>query len=414
VKQEILSHEYSHGLTLVAQRMPWLESAAFSLLVPAGNARDPSDRLGLSSFTCEMVQRGCGARDSRQFVEDLELLGVDTSASVSNAHTSFSGAMPAESLFEALSIYADVVQRPQNPADQLEDARQVCLQEIRATEDDLAQRVMIEMRRRRYPEPFGRNSQGTYESVEAISRGDVERHFDRFYRPVSAILSVAGKLDWDQLREHVEACFGDWDSNDIEAVEEKSTLDRILHLPHESSQTHISVSYPSVPYDDDRYFQARGAVGILSDGMSSRLFTEIRENRGLCYAVHASCHSLKGRGSVICYAGTTTERAQETLDVLVAELQRLSEGIQADELDRLKSRIKSALILQQESSTARSGSIAADWYYLSRVRSLHEIAGIIDGLSCESINHYLADHPPADFAVVTLGAEPLEMPSGIS
>ena len=87
--------------------------------------------------------------------------------------------------------------------------------------------------------------------------------------------------------------------------------------------------------------------------MSSRLFTEVREKRGLCYAVYATCHSLRDRGSVLCYAGTSTERAQETLDVLLAELRRLGDGIQADELQRLKARIKSTLIMQQESSAAR-------------------------------------------------------------
>jgi predicted Zn-dependent peptidase len=152
----------------------------------------------------------------------------------------------------------------------------------------------------------------------------------------------------------------------------------------------------------------------MSDGMGSRLFTEVREKRGLCYSVAASCHTLKDRGSVLCYAGTTTDRAQETLDVLVAELRQLSQGIHADELARLKARIKSSLIMQQESSTSRSGSIAGDWYYLGRVRTLDELAAIIDGLTCESINRYLAANPPSDLRYVTMGQRALEIPDGIS
>ena len=183
-----------------------------------------------------------------------------------------------------------------------------------------------------------------------------------------------------------------------------------VHMPHESSQTHIAVAFPSVPYGDPDYYQARGAVGVLSDGMSSRLFTEVRENRGLCYAVYAACHSVKDRGCVICYAGTTTERAQETLDVLIKELTRLADGVRPDELQRLKARLKSALIMQQESSSARSGSIAADWYYLDRVQTLEEVGRIVDGLSCDSINAYLEANPPADFLVVTLGQQQLEIP----
>src|SRR6266404_9491474 len=119
--------------------MPWLESAAFALLVQAGCAQEPAEKLGLASLTCEMAQRGAGERDSRQFLADLENLGADSSASVSIAHTSVGGAMPAESLPAVLGMYADLVQRPHLPAEQLEDARLGCLQEVRAVDDDLAQ-----------------------------------------------------------------------------------------------------------------------------------------------------------------------------------------------------------------------------------------------------------------------------------
>lgn len=402
-------HEYENGLALVTQRMDWLESAAFSLLVPAGCSRDPGDRLGLGNFACEMVQRGCGDRDSRQFVTDLENLGVDHNSSVANAHTSFSGAMPADKLDQAIAIYADLVQRPHLPESQLEDARLSCIQEIRALEDDLAQRAMLELRRRQYGDPFGRHTQGTLESIERISLADIQQHVRTHYRPNGAILSAAGKIDFPRLRDQVGELFAGWKPQQPPELVETSVERAYGHIAHESSQTHIAVAYPSVRYGDPAYYQARGAVGVLSDGMSSRLFTEVRENRGLCYAVYAVCHTVKDRGSVMCYAGTTTERAQETLDVVLEELKKLRSGIQPDELQRLKARLKSALIMQQESSSSRSGSIAADWYYLNRVQTLDEVRQIVDSLTCDSINEYLLAHPPADFLVVTLGQQPLEM-----
>jgi len=414
VSHEINSHRLPNGLVLVAETMPWLESAAFTLLLPAGHSRDPSDRLGLANFVCEMVQRGCGPRDSRQFVEDLELLGVDTSAAVLTAHTSFGAAMPAESLFQGLTIHADLVRRPHLPEQQLEDARLVCIQEIRAAEDDLAQLVMTELRRRRYGDPFGRANHGKLEHIERVGVDDLQAHFQRQYRPNGAILGVAGKVDWPQLCEHVESLFGSWEAADPQELDIGAPAGGYHHLPSDSSQTHIGVSFPSAPYPHPHYFRARAAVGILSDGSSSRLFTEVREKRGLVYAVSASCHSLRDRGSVNCYAGTTTERAQETLDVLVAELRRLAEGVQDEELTRLKARIKSALIMQQESSTSRSSSLAFDWYYLDRVRPLEELRAIIDALSAESINAYLRENPPNNFNVVTLGQSPLEAPVAIS
>lgn len=412
--QQIYTHQFANGLTLLAESMDWLESAAFSLLLPAGCAYDPLDRLGLSNFTCEMVRRGCGDRTARQFVDDLENLGVDRSASVGTSHTSYGGAMPADSLYPALEIHADLVQRPLLPEDQLDEGRQVCLQEIWSVEDDLAQRAMLELRHRFYPDPFGRANHGEESAVEATTLGDIRRFFQNYYGPRNAILSVAGNIRWPELVEHVERLFGGWQPQPAPDFQEIAPQHGNLHLEHDSNQTHIGIAYRNVPYGHPDYYQARGAIGVLSDGMSSRLFNEVREKRGLCYTVYAICHSLRDRGAVMCYAGTTTDRAQETLDVTVAELLRLRDGVQAGELDRLKARIKTALIMQQESSYSRASSIAADWYFLNRVQTLAEVRQIIDGLTCDTINRYLADNPPDGFRIVTLGAEPLETPVGIS
>ena len=408
MSQKIFSHRLASGLTLVAEEMDWLESAAFALLTPSGCAYEPMAQAGLAGLTCEMVERGAGERDSRQFVSDLENLGADCSSSCSNSHTSFGGAMPHESLLSALSIYADLVQRPHLPPDQLEDARLSCLQEVRALEDDLAQKLMLTLRERFYGEPFGRSPQGSVETLNSLSMEDVQQFFARTYRAGDAILSVAGKFDWPRLREHVNQVFGTWEGGRSLVMTEMPPARKYLHVPAESSQTHIGIAFQGVPYNHADYFQLRGAVGVLADGMSSRLFTEVREKRGLCYTVYAVSHSLRDRGGVFAYAGTTKERAQETLDVMAAELRGLFRGIEQQELDRLKGRIKRSLILQQESSPSRSGSIAYDWYYLGRVRTMAELRAIIDGLTVESINEYLAAHPPGEFTVVTLGAEGLE------
>ena len=177
-----------------------------------------------------------------------------------------------------------------------------------------------------------------------------------FYRPNGAILGVAGNIDWDRLVERVESLFGDWESVDVGRAAERLAADRARRTSHfESNQCHIGIAFPTVPYRDPQYLQAWAAVGVLSDGMSSRLFTEVREKRGLCYTVNASLQTQLTRARVLCYAGTTAERPQETLDVTYAELVRLGAGIEQAELDRLKARIKSGLIMQQESTSSRSG-----------------------------------------------------------
>lgn len=413
-EQTVFQHQFENGLTLIAQAMPWLQSAAFSFSVPAGCQYDPVDRRGLANFTCEMVQRGCGELNSRQFIERLESLGVNYSSSVSVYHTHFGGSLPASRLNNALSVYADVLRQPTLPEDQLEDGRMVCFQEIQGIEDDLAQQTMIELRRRHYGEPFGRHCEGTMDSVSSISQDDIRQYYQARYQPNQMILAVGGNIDWPSLKSEVEKLFGDWDPSPSSGIEATPPQRGSHHIEFDSNQTHIAVAWPSPTYSDPDYYKARCAIGILSDGMSSRLFREVREKRGLCYTVFASCHSLRDRGSVIGYCGTSGERAQESLDVMIEEILRLREGITEDELKKLKVQIRSGLIMSQESSRSRVSAMAGDFFHLGHIRTLDELNQIIGNMTVDEINEYLSNLPAPTFDLVTLGKQPLEFNHAIS
>jgi predicted Zn-dependent peptidase len=410
----ILSHTFENGLVLIAEPMESVESAAFTFRVPAGTIHEPAERGGLSGLTCELLLRGAGPRDNRQFVNDLDNLGVERGESVSDAHIVLRGATLAKNLVPAMAIYADVLRRPHLPDDQLEACRLTALQELAAVEDEPGHKLMIELRRRHLPNPWGRPSQGELAALESIGLAEIQDYYSRNYRPNGTILGVAGRLDWDSLRGQIEELLADWPRLDEPTLEETPSKEGHEHIEHESNQTQIGIAYPSVSYRDADYYLAAAAVGVLGDGMSSRLFTEVREKRGLCYSVYASHGTLLDRGSVLCHAGTSADRAQETLDVTLREVVRLSDGIEPGELSRLKARIKSSLIMQQESSSARSGLLTRDWYFLGRVRTLDEVERIVDELTAERINHYLAEHRPGPFTIVTLGPRPLEVPVEIS
>ena len=410
-RRSVETHRLGNGLVLLAEPVPTVESAAFTLMTPCGCSNDPADRLGLAGMLCDMTLRGAGPRDSRALINDLEVLGVERGESVGISQTSFSGATLAENLHDALAIYADIIQRPHLPEEQLEASRLVCLQEIRGVEDEPAQKLMDELRRRTYPDPWGRASHGNEEGINAATAPDVRQLWKTQYRPNGAILGVAGKVDWERLVKQVETHFGAWKAVEVPTGVERAPVDASPHIDFDGNQCHIGIAFPSVPYRDPQYLQAWAAVGVLSGGMSSRLFNEVREKRGLCYSVSASLQTQLTRARVLCYAGTTAERAQETLDVTFAELLRLRDGVERGELERLKARIKSGLIMQQESTSARSGSVARDWYHLGRVRSLEELGRQIDELTAQSINEYLEEHPPSDFTFATLGPTPLKIPA---
>ncbi len=249
-------HRFGNGLTLLAEPMPWLRSASFSILLPAGSQHDPLERMGLASLSCDMIQRGCGNRDSRQFIEDLEILGVDYGLSVSVYHTSMGGTVPSANLEPALAIFADMVKRPWLPEAQLEDSRMVCYQEIRGLEDDLAQKALLALRLKHYGDPLGRNSSGTESGVTAIGIDDVRRFCLRHYRPDETIVAVAGNIHWPALRDRIGELFADLPCSPVDPTMTSPGEHGALHIPFDSNQTHICLAYPSVTYGDPEYFRA--------------------------------------------------------------------------------------------------------------------------------------------------------------
>jgi predicted Zn-dependent peptidase len=409
----LFEHRYDNGVVLLAETMPWLRSAAFSILLPAGCQYDPANQLGLASLTSDMIQRGCGPRDNRQFVEDLEMLGADYGVSVSVYHTAIGGTVPSEQLAEALAIFADVVREPRLPPEQLEDARMVCRQEIRALEDDLARKAMLSLRMRHYGDPLGRGSAGTIEGVDAVTIDDVRRFCADHFRSDETIISIAGNIDWESIRRSVGDWFGGIPAGQTTPPANGPAQHGCLHIPYDSQQTHICLAFPSVAYRDPDYFRARGAVGVMSDGLSSRLFDEVREKRGLCYSIFATLHSLRDRACILCYAGTGAERAQETLNVIADQFRRLPAGITRDELGRLKVQIRSSMIMQQESSRSRAATIAGDWFHLGRIRSLEQVSQLVNDLTIDEVNGYLNSHPTHSFDLVTLGPAALEVPNAV-
>jgi len=409
VGQQVFQHTLANGLVLLAERMEHVRSAAINFLVPAGAAFDPASKFGVATVLADLVTRGAGERDSRQLSLALDNLGVDRDESVGAINMRFWGSTLSRNAPATLEIFADIIRRPHLPEDELEAAQALALQDILSLEDSPQQKVMVELRRRYYPSPLNKDRRGRAEDIESLTIDDVKKQHRRLFRPNGAILSVAGNVEWEPLKTQVERLFADWRrGEEIEALPEPHTP-RSLHLAKETQQTQIAWAWPSASIGDPLYYSARAAEGVLSGGMSARLFTEVREKRGLCYSVGVRHETFRDRGTMVGYAGTGADRAQQTLDVTLAELRRLKDGVTEDEIDRVTAGLKSSLIMQEESTSARAGSIASDWYFLGRVRTFDEIQSAIDGLTPSSITGYLEKYPVRDVTLVTLGPEALTM-----
>lgn len=407
MSQDVHIHTYSNGLTLLVEHMPHVRSAAFTFAVRGGCAYETSAERGLAGIMLDLMTRGAGSRDNRQLNDALDALGVDRSESTGVMLLYLGGSTLSRNLAPALDLYADMLRRPNLPEEELEPASKLALQDIQGLEDEPQSKVMVELRKRYYPDPLGRDHRGTVEGVTSATIAAVRRYYDRHVQPDGLILSVAGDVDFATIKEQAGWLFADWKANPAPEPKPGADHPASAHIPHELDQTQIALAYPSVPMDDPEFYAARGAVGVLSEGMSSRLFTEVREKYGLCYAIGARFETMRGRGTVVGYTAGRPEKAQELLDRTLHEFRRLAEGIEDEELQRVKAGLKASLIMRQESTGARAGGNAADWYMLGRIRPLEEIHARIDALTPAKIMEHLRKFPPKDFTIVTLGTAPL-------
>ena len=217
------------------------------------------------------------------------------------------------------------------------------------------------------------------------------------------VFSIAGKYDFEAVCKQIAELFDVPQQKTDLMVDHTNIGEKYKHIQHDGAQVHIGLMTKTVPVSSDAYYNVMTAVSILSGGMSSRLFTEVREKRGLCYAVGARYSTLKEFAGVTCYAGTTPDKAQETLDVIKAEFARLAEGVTEDEMQRAKVGLKSSLIMQSESTSSRASGIASDYYLLGHVRSIDEIKQELEKTTIDTVTQFLNNNKFEDFTTVTIG-----------
>ena len=396
-------HILKNGMALLGEPMEAVESVAFGFMLPAGAALLPEGCCGAANVIADWVFRGAGDKTSRQISDALDGLGLHRASSVGSAHITIGAALEASNLAQALDLYADITLQPCLEQDQFEFARQLTIDDVRALDDDPQQKVMLKLREKFYPSPLGRSPAGEITELRALTAGKTRQIIESNFDLSQTIFSVAGKYDFDAICVQMEKLF----ETDLQKSTEPIVLGlkagKYTHIYNEGAQVHIGLMTETVKPTDQDYYNARVAVSVLAGGMSARLFTEVREKRGLCYAVGARYHCLKEAAGIMCYAGTTPEKSQETLEVIIGEFNRLSEAISQEEIQRAKVGLKSSLILQSESSSSRAGAIGNDYYMLGRVRSLDEIKDKIEQTTVDSVLEFLRNNKFEDFTVVTIG-----------
>jgi len=403
MSEKVDKHILENGMVLLGERMKAVESVAFEFMLPAGAAQLPEGCCGAANVISDWIFRGAGDKDSRQLSDALDGLGLHRTSSVGSSHITIGAALEAGNLVKALDLYADIILEPRLQPEQFEPARQLAIDEVLALDDDPRRKVMLKLREQFYPPPLGRSTAGNIDELKALTAQRSRQIVASNFNLSQTIFAVAGKYDFDAICRQMEDLFETDRKKLLEPLTLGTRAGQYRHIHDDSAQVHIGLMTRTSRPTDEEYYNARMAVSVLSGGMSARLFTEVREKRGLCYAIGAHYHGLKEAAGIMCYAGTTPDKAQQTLDVIIGEFHRLSEGISEEELNRAKAGLKNALILQSESSSSRAGAIGSDYYILGRVRSLDEIKSKIEATTVDSVLSFLRKNRFKDFTIVTIG-----------
>lgn len=392
--------EHDSGMRLVTERMPWVRSVTLGIWVTAGS-RDEQPRIaGASHFLEHVLFKGTKARSAREIAEAFDAVGGDLNAFTAKEHTAFYARVLDGDLPMAVEHLCDMIQHSLLRAADLDSERTVILEEINMHEDAPDELVHDVFMERLWPEdPLGRPVLGTVKTISEMSREQVRRFWRRHYVPGNFVVAAAGNLEHDRLEELVTSLM---DTAETDEGETRGTtiLEGKIPVPapgahvqrRQTEQAHICVGTAGLARSDPRRF----AFGIVNDavggGMSSRLFQEIREKRGLVYSVY-SYHSMFAQtGAFVVYAGTAPGRAHEVASLITKELENVAEkGITEEELERAKSHMKGSMVLGLEETSTRMNRLGKSEIAHGEVISLDEVLERIDAVTVDDAREVTAD-----------------------
>lgn len=400
---QIITIQLDCGMTLVVEPIASVASVAMNWVLPAGSATDPRDGDGYASLLSEMIERGAGGLSSREHSDALDRLGVQRGTDVQTHHLRLDATMLGTRLFDALPLITSMVIDPMLPADAMDAVRSLCLQSLESLNDEPQQKVMLRVRERHYPPPFNRHGYGELQVLQSATLDQLRESWARRFRPRESIMGVAGAVNPHALAARLNDLFKGWTGESPQPARFAPPARGYEHLDQATAQVHIGLAYEAPCERHDSSMIERLATGVLSGSTSGRLFTEVRQKRSLCYSVGASYRAGRDNGIVTLYAGTTPERAQETLDVCCEEIHRMKAGVTQAEFHRAVIGLKSHMVMQGESTAARAGALVYDQFRLGRARTLEEVAAQIDAISIEQVNKYVASRDYGKFTVVSIG-----------
>ena len=382
-----------NGVRVVLERMTSLKSVAIGVWAKVGSRDEGIGEEGFSHFVEHMMFKGTRKRTASQISHEIDALGGEMNAFTTHEVTVFYVKVLDQQLSQAMELLSDLFRHSRFPRKEIEKEKQVVLEEIRTVKDD-PEDFVHELHAKDVlgSHPLGRSILGERQTMESLQRPDLLRYRYAHYHPDNTVISIAGNVDQSSLVQLLNTNFGSWsgekNGNGLSRVfpwPEKPYRRKHIH-PRKLEQVHLCLGFKGLPIGHPDRYAAHILNTILGGGVSSRLFQEIRENRGLAYTIYSHLSSFSDGGNLTVYAATRPSEAESVVAQACKEIKKLCQrGLNARELERTKTQLKGNLMLGLEGTYGRMNKLAKDELFQGRHVTLREMLREIDKISIDHV-----------------------------
>ncbi len=382
------------GLRVITEEMPSLRSVAVGCWVDTGTRDELPNEAGASHFLEHLLFKGSEKLSARRIAETFDAIGAESNAFTSKDFTCYWARLLDQDLPTGLEVLSEMIQRPAFRQGEIDAERSVVVEEINMNEDDPSDVAFEEFTQAVFAgHPLERPVLGTRDSIRAMSRDDISGYWGRRYTPGSTVVAMAGSVDHDQVVKLVDSFFGDWDGDAIDHHTSPSEpTPHVRIVERDTEQAHLVIGGSGIDRADERRWSFQVLHHVLGGGMSSRLFDEIREKRGLAYAVYSFRMAHADAGAWGVYVGTTPAQASTALELIEVEIEKIvTDGITPEELERAKGAMRGGLALSLEDANSRMVRLGRDELTGAPHYSVDERLAQLEAVTQEDIRTVAAD-----------------------
>jgi len=394
-----------NGITIVMEQLRAVRSVSLGIWVKVGSRHEEPQKSGISHFIEHMFFKGTHKRTAKDIAIDIDSIGGDLNAFTSKENTTFYTKVLDEYIDRAVEILSDIFLHSVLPEEEIEKEKGVIKEEIKMVEDTPDEYVHDLFSKTVWGDTgLGRPILGSRDTIKTFTRDDILSHIKKYYGTKDTVISCAGNFDYDTMIGLLNKHLGHLRRGSEPQEKSPSIFKPEIGLyQKDCSEAHICIGAKGIPQASPQRYAISILNAILGAGVSSRLFQEIRERRGLVYSIQSFVVGYLDTGIMGVYAGTSKKRISEVIELIVKEIEGLSETITSQELDRAKKQLKGNMILGLESTSGRMQNIARQEIYYGRYYSPEEIMKEIDSVSLSDVKTLARDILSDGLALTVLG-----------